>query len=35
VPSGSRERARSDARKLAVCAGVGRPEQNGPMGTSR
>jgi hypothetical protein len=27
APSGSRERARSDARKLAVWAGVGRPEQ--------
>jgi hypothetical protein len=35
APSGSRERAHGDARKLALCAGVGRPEQSGPMGMSR
>jgi hypothetical protein len=33
--SGWREHAHGDARKLAVNAGVGRPEPSGPMGTSR
>jgi hypothetical protein len=33
--SESRERARGDTQKLAVCAGVGRPEQSGPMDMSR
>jgi hypothetical protein len=35
APSGWHERARDGARKLTVCAGVGRPEQSGPIGTSR
>jgi hypothetical protein len=35
APSEWRERARGDTRKLAVYAGVRRPEQSGPMGTSR
>jgi hypothetical protein len=35
TPSGWRERARGDARKLAVYADVGRPEQSEPMSMNR
>jgi hypothetical protein len=34
APSEWRERARGGARELAVWAGVERPEQSEPMGTS-
>jgi hypothetical protein len=35
APSEWRERARGGARELAVWAGVDRPEQSKPIGTSR